>query len=180
MSFLVPSILDNKVGGGTHMWDLRLKDFFRLLYVCAQAFFLPYLCTYNLQWINVSAILYGIIVFLIKLSILLQYLRIFVPSRKGNELLFVAIQTLIWSSFIFYFVESIFAVVICTPREKIWNPLMTTGYCFDGDATYMASGMFNVVSDFAILILPILPILRLQLPLKRKLMMLAVFATGAW
>lgn len=44
----------------------------------------------------------------------------------------------------------------------------------------MASGIFNVLSDFAILILPIVPIWKLQLPFKKKILMIAIFSTGLW
>lgn len=93
-------------------------------------------------------------------------------------ILYVAIQVLMGSIFLFYLVDTIFEIVMCIPREKIWNPLMTSGYCFDSNAAYMATGVFNVISDFSILILPMLPIWRLQMPLKRKIMMIGVFATG--
>jgi len=129
------------------------------------------------QWINVSEILYGIIIFFIKLSILLQYLRIFVTSRNGNMALLVAIQVCIWCCLLFYLIIDIFAISACVPREKIWNPLMS-GHCIDTDSEYKATGIFNVVSDFAVLILPIAPLWRLQMPLRRKFGVSAIFATG--
>ena len=93
-------------------------------------------------------------------------------------ILYVAIQILMWSNFLFYLVDTIFKIVMCIPREKIWNPLMTSGYCFDANALYEASGVFNVISDFSLLVLPMVPIWRLQTPVKRKMMMIAIFATG--
>lgn len=92
--------------------------------------------------------------------------------------LFVTIHLLIWSNFIFYLIDTIFSIIMCSPREKIWNLLMTDGHCFDGNALFMASGIFNVLSDFAILLLPAIPIWRLQMPLKRKMMIGLVFWTG--
>ena len=56
--------------------------------------------------------------------------------------------------------------------------MMTTGHCFNANALYMAVGVFNIVSDFAVLILPAVPISKLQLPLKKKITMIAIFATG--
>lgn len=133
-----------------------------------------------IQWSNVFAILYGIIVCLIKLSILLQFQRIFVPNRRSNMPLFVVIQLIMWTTFVFYFFETIFAIAMCNPREKIWNLLMTTGHCLNLKAIYMASGIFNVISDFSIFILPMVPIWKLQLPLKKKILAFATFATGVW
>lgn len=92
--------------------------------------------------------------------------------------LFVAIQIVIWSNFLFYFTDFVFEIAACTPREKIWNKLITTGRCHNTHAMYMASGVFNVLSDFAILILPIVPIWNLRLPLKKKILMIAIFSTG--
>ena len=77
-----------------------------------------------------------------------------------------------------YLVAAIFAIVQCTPREKIWNPLMTTGYCIDTSAAYLSTAIFNVITDFAILILPMPSLWKLQMPLKRKILTTAIFATG--
>ena len=130
------------------------------------------------QWTNLSSIVYGPTIFFIKLSILLQYLRIFVPNRKLNMTLFIGVQACIWSILIFYLVDTVFEIALCTPREKIWNPLMTTGHCFNGYASFQATGIFNVMSDFAILLLPMPTLWKLQMPRKRKFLMMAVFATG--
>ncbi|KAG8531295.1 uncharacterized protein KY384_002923 [Bacidia gigantensis] len=66
----------------------------------------------------------------------------------------------------------------CIPREKIWNPLITTGHCIDLKPTIIATGIFNIVSDFMILALPMVPIYKLQRPFKKKLRPIAVFAAG--
>ena len=122
--------------------------------------------------------MYGFLIFFIKLSILLQYLRIFAPTRKGNMFLYVGVHVCIWTNLIFYLVETVFHIVTCTPRERIWNPLITTGHCFNIDADYQASGVFNVISDLAILILPMPCVWRLRMPLKKKILMTTIFATG--
>ncbi len=92
----------------------------------------------------------------------------------------MAIQVVLWSVFLFYFVVTILTVVMCSPREKIWNRLMTTGHCFNNDVVLLASGIFNVISDFSILVLPMVPIWKLQMPLTKKIMIIAIFATGIW
>ena len=77
-----------------------------------------------------------------------------------------------------YLAETVFEIDLCTPREKIWNPLLDTGHCFDLYATFQTTGVFNVISDFAILILPMPSVWKLQMSLKRKMLMTAIFATG--
>ena len=94
--------------------------------------------------------------------------------------LFIAIQLLIWISFLFYSIDTFFEIFLCNPRQKIWNLLITDGHCFDQTAAYMATGIFNVVSDFAILVLPIWPVWKLQMPRRKKIMISAIFATGIW
>jgi hypothetical protein len=91
---------------------------------------------------------------------------------------FVAIHIVIWSLFIFYLADIIFEIILCQPREKIWNLLITSGHCFDINAPPMATGVFNVISDFAILVLPIAPIWKLQMAVGKKIMVAAIFATG--
>ncbi|KAM0798522.1 hypothetical protein BDR22DRAFT_808975 [Usnea florida] len=157
----IPSGIVTRYGGGTHMWNVQLQTFFDMLY-----------------WVNISAVVYGFVVFFIKLSILLQYLRIFAPTRKGNMFIYTGVHICIWSNLVFYLVETIFEIAICTPRKKIWNPLMTTGHCFSVNATFQATGVFNVISDFAILILPMPCLWRLRMPLRKKVLMTTIFATG--
>lgn len=65
----------------------------------------------------------------------------------------------------------------CRPRNKFWNPLKK-GSCFNYYDLNLNTGFFNIISDFAILILPIPSIWNLNVSLKKKLRILAVFATG--
>ena len=60
---------------------------------------------------------------------------------------------------------------------KIWLPLVP-GTCVNQRAAQMTSGVFNVVSDFAILVIPIFSVWDLRLPQKKKLGLLAIFGTG--
>lgn len=116
--------------------------------------------------------------FFARLSILLQYSRIFNPTGRANLPLFLAIRICIASVFIFYFVRMFIDIFQCNPREKFWNPLITTGHCLDGKAASKASGIFNVISDFAILIMPMPILWKLQMSLRKKLSTISVFALG--
>ena len=109
---------------------------------------------------------------------LVQLLRIFVPNRKANKTLFLSIWVIIGVNFCFYFMDIIFEIILCLPREKICNPLLTSGRCLNALVLYKATGMFNVVSDLAILIIPMFPIWELQMPLGRKFKIAGVFASG--
>ena len=114
-------------GRGAHVWNLRLGTVLRLSYV-RKSSTLPRHAHCNgywnlLQWINVTAIIYIPTEFLIRLSILLQYLRIFVPNRQSNRFMYYASHALIWCNLIFYLSKFIGLLAICNPRKKLWEPV---------------------------------------------------------
>ena len=93
--------------------------------------------------------------------------------------LYVAIQATMWWIILYYLIGGIFDIIVCTPREKAWNPLIK-GHCFNGSAMNIATVLVNVISDFSVLVLPMVPLWSLQMPLKRKFGVVAIFATGLW
>ena len=112
-----------------------------------------------------------------KLSILQQYLRIFVPNRKSNIQLFVTIHIVIWLTLAFYIVDFVLALIERKPCEKNWIPELK-GTCFDIQGTFRYTGIVNVISDFVILFLPMRCIWKLQMETKRKAFVLGIFGMG--
>ena len=92
--------------------------------------------------------------------------------------MFIAIRVCFLSVFLFYFIRMFFDAFQCSPREKIWNPLITTGHCYNGNAIYEACGIFNVLSDFAILIIPMPSVWKLNMSLRKKLLTTGVLTSG--
>lgn len=128
---------------------------------------------------TVAAVLYGIPVFLTKLSILLQYLRIFNPhTYKRTNLMFWAPYALIWTNLGFYLVTSLIAIFGCKPIAKAWDPLITRGHCLNRHATAIAVAIINCLTDFMILVLPLRAIWNLQIPRRKKLAISSVFLVG--
>ena len=133
----------------------------------------------TVQWSNIAETIYCPTACFAKLSILLQYSRIFNPTGKGNLSMFLTIRIGMCAIFIFYFIEMFFNIFLCNPREKIWNPLITTGTCYGNTAILLQTrGIFNVVSDFAILIMPMPSVWSLKMSLRRKLLTTGVFGSG--
>jgi hypothetical protein len=122
--------------------------------------------------------MYGPVIFIVKLSILLQYMRIFVPTRQSNIGMYLGILAVFWAHLLFYIIDTFFQIFSCNPREKAWNKLILTGHCFDLPTIFVASGAVNVVSDFAVLILPIYSVWRLKITTRQKIQVSAAFATG--
>ena len=87
---------------------------------------------------------------------------------------------LIGANFAVYTATLFAYVFACWPREHIWNPFATgKARCIDLAAALLSSSAINLISDFTILVLPILGISKLQMPLRRKIGVAAIFLTGA-
>lgn len=127
------------------------------------------------QLANASQIMYGPLIFITKLSILLLFLRIFVPSRKSKT--FYLVHILLWTNLVFYLADTIVEIFECTPRRKIWLP-KTSGKCVNISSLILITAIINVISDFSILLLPMASIWRLQLEINQKLGITAIFAAG--
>lgn len=124
---------------------------------------------------NIVSILFGPIIFFAKLSILLLYLRIFVIASGTKT--YYTIHFIIWFNMLFYLANLPVEIWACVPRRKIWQPTLP-GHCLNNDAVLITGGVVNVVTDWATLFIPLFSIGRLQMPLLKKIGVLAVFATG--
>jgi hypothetical protein len=116
--------------------------------------------------------------FAAKLAVLLQIKRIFTVHKKNATYwtvwILIIANLMVYTAILFSF---IFA---CWPREHIWNPFATgKAKCIDTAAALLASSAINLISDITILVLPLLGISKLQMPLKRKIGVGAIFLTGA-
>lgn len=132
------------------------------------------------QYGQVGRILYCINMFLIKLAILLQLLRVFVPLKMRNAM-FWACHALIWLNFIYYTIYVFLAIFYCNPVKKGWSQQLyppIEGSCLDLHAAYIAGAVINTASDFSIVILPQPVIWHLQLSTKRKVGLCVIFLIG--
>jgi hypothetical protein len=125
---------------------------------------------------NILETIYGPIIFVAKSSVIFQLQRIFCTGQRRNGIYWL-FQTLNAATFGYYFSCLWTFIFQCWPREKIWNPDVE-GRCIDAKAATLAAGIFNLISDLGILLLPIWATWHLQMPLKRKLAVAAVFGTG--
>ncbi|KAI9649568.1 hypothetical protein NHQ30_002148 [Ciborinia camelliae] len=156
--FIVTTGFDPKVFG-KHQWDVRLKDFEIFLYG-----------TY------ITSISFGLAILSIKISILLQYIRIFTAGTR--DLMFWSSHALMWINVVFYVTLLFMTIFICTPISKFWNVLDTTGHCLDMSHVFIATGTANTISDFLIILLPQPIIWKLQMSFKEHVGVSAIFSTG--
>ncbi|GAT25603.1 ribosomal protein L36e [Aspergillus luchuensis] len=156
--FVGISLEADRHGIGVHQWEVDphdLSDFAKL--------------------INASQVLYGPLIFLTKLSIFLFYLRVFAPSPKCNQWWFI--QILMGLNFFFYLADTIVKIFECTPRARIWDKAVP-GRCIDAAIPVLVTSIVNVVSDIMMLLMPIRCVWRLQITLRKKVGITAIFAAG--
>ncbi|KAK7987215.1 hypothetical protein PG988_002203 [Apiospora saccharicola] len=145
-----------KIGFGRHIWDIPVSMLLGKSYL-----------------LSVNGIIYPLTMLFAKLSILFLYIRIFSINRGVKTMIYVGVAILS----LFYTAMACIAVgsiVICNGLNA---DSITFCHNYSGPIVLLNSA-FNTVTDFWILILPIPLITKLQLPLKRKLGVLAVFAAG--
>ena len=142
-------------GMGIHIEEVPMSN------VVMQAKFLlvaEILYVYNLVWT--------------KLSILLMFYRIFhVPyfKKAAYGIGIFIIAWVITITFLFIF--------ICVPVQKVWDPTLP-GHCINQVGTWIANAASTILSDLAILTLPIPAIWKLQLKKTDKIAVTFAFGLG--
>ena len=158
VGYAITGIILFQNGVGSHQWDVTMLE-------ALQSGKASY----------ASEPIYRLTLVFAKLAILLQLLRIFVPGSQGT--LYYAIHALIWFNILSHGTFIIVALFQCTPVEKAWNPTVN-GKCINIRAVFISTAVINVFSDFSILLLPLYSIWQLQMPVKRKVGVSAVFCLG--
>ena len=122
-----------------------------------------------------GVILYSLVMFFAKLALFLFYHRIFALSRRTR----IAIYLGITLNGLFYLASCIGIIVLCVPRRsESWTSMTFATRCHHSVAMGDIQGIFGLVSDLYIFILPLPVLFRLQMSLKKKLGITAVFLTG--
>ncbi|CAI6319376.1 unnamed protein product [Periconia digitata] len=128
----------------------------------------------SLKAFYASLIVYNLGLGLIKLSILLQYKRLF-PTKKFQILCWIVITVVAlhtaWAVF-----GSIFA---CFPVHVFWEK-NEEGACLNQFAMWFTNASLTILTDFSIILLPLHTIRTLSLPLHQKHALTAIFAIGGF
>ena len=77
----------------------------------------------------------------------------------------------------YYFPMFFVKLFRCHPVHKYWD-MKVEGNCIKGANIFVADGVTSVLSDVAILLLPMPLLWNLQLSTKRKLRLVAIFGGG--
>ncbi|KAI1378314.1 hypothetical protein F4677DRAFT_390904 [Hypoxylon crocopeplum] len=156
IAFCVFQLVMVYYGAGVNVWDVpddTLEEFLKLFL--------------DIQMVARIAILVA------RLSILLFYIRIFFPIGTVRSAFWWVIHVVIWAN-ILYTVSLILVTTLqCVPEHLPWGDSCVNQYLI----LIMASTI-NIISDIAILVIPIASILKLHTTKRRKWAIWALFAFG--
>jgi hypothetical protein len=122
-----------------------------------------------------GAIIYSGAMLFVKLSFLFLYRRIFNYSR-GFSLQWWLVLVLV----VGYSVGGMLSSLLtCLPIDMAWDVTITNGVCINKAVFYITNACLNVVTDVAILALPMIPVWRTCFNRRQKIILSILFGTGS-
>lgn len=121
-----------------------------------------------------GSFLYPACITFVKLSILMQYRRLFSHHSRNFHWQINVLITIVavWGAGII-----LTAFFLCVPMEKNWHP-MVKGTCIPILPFYYGLQIPNIITDVLIIVVPIREVMRLQLNKKLKTGAVTMFALG--
>ncbi|KAI1131672.1 hypothetical protein F5Y10DRAFT_275404 [Nemania abortiva] len=148
------------VGGFVHQWDVRVRDLAHFFYI-----------------VHVGAILYSVAIMLLKIAILLQWVRLFVP-RGTKGLFYLTSHSFLWINVLLYSVIVITICASCKPFAKLWDSTLPGKCSANREIIDIATAVGNLASDLVILVLPQPVIWKLKIKTQKKIGITFVFCIG--
>jgi len=119
-----------------------------------------------------SLIVYYLSLGLTKSSIILQYQRIFAMKK------FQITSWIIMAAVIIYTVWAVFSSIFaCVPVRAFWT-LNVHAKCINQKAMWFTNAAINIITDFAIILLPMPVVRSLQMGKRQKQVLLLIFGIG--
>lgn len=133
-----------------------------------------------------SILIYNTGLFIVKASLLYQYLRFFV-ERKWRRACHIVMAVVVVGGVAFLTAS----VCTCIPTQKFWNDAVP-GTCVNKQSEYLpylsnhahcsvlwySFSTFNLITDLACWLLPIPVLSKLKMPRKQKISLVLVFTLG--
>ncbi|KAJ2998600.1 hypothetical protein NUW58_g272 [Xylaria curta] len=111
----------------------------------------------------------------VRLSILTLYIYIFSSHKRFRLACYLMmIISLLWDTG-----DTLTVFLLCRPLAYNWDKVNVAGVCGNLDAAYLAVHASNFAIDTSIALLPTPVLWNLQIPLKKKIGITAIFALGA-
>ena len=112
-------------------------------------------------------------IFFARLSILLLYVRIFFPIGSPRTSFWWVIQAVIWLNLLYTVSLILVTTLQCVPYHLPWG-----SSCVNQWLVLIMASVINIISDIAVLVIPIASIMRLQTTRRKKLAIWTLFAFG--
>ena len=122
-------------------------------------------------WLSVP--IYNLSLTTTKLSVLIQYLRVF-PGHTVHRVCWINI-TFISVYGIWTFFGSIF---MCNPVQYFWDRSILNGHCFNELAFWFSNAALNIITDIITIAIPMPMLKSLNIPKRQKFALMGVFALG--
>lgn len=118
--------------------------------------------------------LYNLALILCKISIAIQYYRVFRNPPVQRIIKVVLVFLVIYGSWAI--LNTIFT---CVPVRKYWDLTVKGGHCINRNSLTFANAGINIISDITLLAIPIVLLRGLQIPRRQKYILVGVFACGS-
>lgn len=125
-------------------------------------------------WFWVSIWVYYSGLFCVKVSILLQYLRVFV--NKNFRIICYVLIALVAACSLWAIFSGIF---MCIPVRHFWDS-QVRGECMNRVGVWYSAAGVNAATDFATAILPLPLVGSLPISKQQKILLMVVFGFGFW
>lgn len=116
------------------------------------------------------ALIYSFCISAVKLSVLCFYLRIFVNKYLRIATMAVMGFVCTWTT-----ANILLLFLICRPFKANYDPTLSPGHCGNQIEAFISIGVFNIVSDVMICLLPIPTIWGLKTRRKMKISLTGLF-----
>ncbi|KAF9699863.1 hypothetical protein EKO04_002284 [Ascochyta lentis] len=149
---------------GVHQWDLTVRKAIK-----------------HARLFYISVAVYSLVIIPLKVSLILQIRRIFMPHNRSlhaRPFVLWTIDSFLVLNVIYYISLILFQFLACRPLAHAWNPLVLGTCVKDKLVVHIISASINTASDLIIVTLPQPIIWRLELSKKRKWGLSAVFLFG--
>lgn len=124
-----------------------------------------------------AEVVYAFNIAFVKLSLLVFYYRLlqvsFQTSRPLRIAAYIIAVLVVGAAIISIFTN----MLVCVPIEKIWRPDLP-GHCFGATVPWIVNSIMSIVTDVAILVLPIPEICKLRLSRMEKVGVILTLSTG--
>ncbi|GAA90989.1 GMC oxidoreductase [Aspergillus luchuensis CBS 106.47] len=131
--------------------------------------------TFTLKCVYYLRLAYATGLGLVKCSILMALFRSLAASSKAarHAILVIMAVCISWS-----LGATLISLLNCRPLSYNWNLQQSEGHCINRNAAFMAVSIIDVVTNAAILVLPLPRIIRTKITLPEKLVMISLLILG--